>query len=116
MIELVISMGIMSVGLVGAMQVFPLGLRASKRTEMISRATILAQRTIEALKLVSDLEEGETVTEEEEFEVTTLVGASQAEGLVDPSRLKMVTVTVRWEQDDRQRAVSFITYVWQNPS
>ena len=52
LIELVIAMGILSVGLVGAMRVFPIGLRASQRSELSSRAAIAAQRTLESVKLL----------------------------------------------------------------
>ena len=118
LIELVIALAIMSVGLVGAMRVFPLGLRASQRTEMSSRATIVAQRTIEALKLIpaGELKAGETVDQDGVFEVTTRIGSPQVDGLVDPSRLKSVTVTVRWEQDDRFRELEFLTYFWSESS
>ncbi|MBI3331269.1 MAG: type II secretion system protein, partial [Candidatus Omnitrophica bacterium] len=51
LVELLISMAILSVGLVGAMRVFPMGLRASVRAELHSRAALAAQRTIESLKL-----------------------------------------------------------------
>ena len=118
LIELVISLAIMSVGLIGAMRVFPLGLRASRRTEMSSRATIVAQRTLEALKLLAwdKLQTGETVDQDGGFEVRTRIGPAQVDGLVDPERLKSVTVTVRWEQNDRTRELAFLTYVWRDTS
>ena len=73
--EVVISLAILSVGLVGAMRVFPVGLRASHRSELSSRAGIVAQRTVESLKLVpwEELREGDTTTQEDDFEVTTRI-------------------------------------------
>ena len=47
LVELVIAMAILGVGIVGAMRVFPIGLRASRRAEVRSRAVIVAQRTLE---------------------------------------------------------------------
>ena len=51
LIELIISLAILSVGLLGAMRVFPAGLRSSQRSEMSSKAAMTAQRTMEFLKL-----------------------------------------------------------------
>ena len=113
LIELVISLGVLSVGLVGAMRVFPVGLRASRRAEQASRATIVAQRTIESLKLKAwdELADGEATAEAEGFDVTTRIGPTSVERLVDPSVLKTVEVRVAWSQDGRPRALAFVTYV-----
>ena len=113
LIALAIAIAILSVGLIGAMRVFPVGLRASQRSEMSSRAAIAAQRTIESLKLApwSELAEGEKTTKEEGLEVTTRVTQPVAEQLVDPTRLKRVEVSVRWLQDGRPRELTFVTQV-----
>ena len=113
LIELVISMGILTVGLLGAMRVFPLGLRASRRTEMNSRATILAQRTLEALKLEGweELTIGERKATEDPFDVTTRLRTLQLDSVVDPERVREVVVTVRWDEDERPRSLSFMTYI-----
>lgn len=115
MIEIVISLAILSVGLVGAMRVFPVGLRASQRAEMISRAAITAQRTVESLKLSSwdELAEGETTVDDGEFQITTRIGSPDVEELVDPARLKAIEVVVQWQQDGRPRAITLVTYVRQ---
>jgi prepilin-type N-terminal cleavage/methylation domain-containing protein len=112
LIELVISMAILSVGLVGAMRVFPVGLRASQRAELNSRAAIVAQRTIESLKLKpwEELAE-ETAVEEDGFDVTTRISRPNVEHLVDPTRLKAIEVTVRSMQNGRPRELTFVTYV-----
>ena len=106
-------MAILSVGLLAGMRVFPVGLGASKRAELRSRAAFAAQRTIESLKLTpwEDLAEGETTTDADGFNVTTRISQPSLEGLVDPTRLKAVEVTVQWTQDGRPRALSFVTYL-----
>ena len=113
LIELIISLAILSVGLLGAMRVFPVGLRSSEGSKMSSRAAILAQRTLESLKLLpwQDLAEGESTTEEDGFEVTTRISQPPATSLVDSARLKTVEVTVRWKQDARTRELAFVTYL-----
>ena len=113
LVELVISMAILSVGIVGAMRVFPVGLRASQRSEMSSRATIVAQRTIDSLKLNTwdELIEGETTREEGDFTVSTRITPPNPERLVDPNRLKCLEVTVRWQEESRPRQLTVMTYV-----
>ena len=111
LVEIVISLGILSVGLVGAMRVFPVGLQASARSEMSSRATMAAQRTLESLKLKSC----ETLADEqasvEEFTVTTRIGQPVLEHLSDPTRLKTIETAVTWTQAGRPKTLTFVTYV-----
>ena len=111
LVELIISLGILAVGLVGAMRVFPVGLQASKRSELSSRATIDAQRTLESLKLNSCSQLQDAETSEEALTVTTRVAQAQAEHVTDPNRLNVVDVTVGWTQDGRSRRLTFVTYV-----
>ncbi len=112
-------MGILSVGLVGAMRVFPIGLRASQRSELSSRAAIAAQRTIELVKLTpwSELAEGDTVAQEGDLQLTTRVGRPDlAEPLADPDRLKQIDITVRSIQTPRVRPLTFVTYLRRDTS
>ena len=102
---------LVSVGLVGAMRVFPVGLQASARSRMSSRATMAAQRMLESLKLRSCEDVTEDTTTLEEFTVTTRVGEPDLPHLVDPARLKMLEATVAWTQEGRPRALTFVTYV-----
>ena len=109
-------MGILTIGLIGAMRVFPVGLRASERAEKTSRANILAQRTIESLKLAPwDEVTGQTL-QEDEFTVTTAVAQPAGPGLVDPSRLKAIQVTVQWTQNSRPRSLTVGTYLRREDS
>ena len=118
LVELLISMAILSVGLVGAMRVFPMGLRASLRAERHSRAALVAQRTIESLKLKpwEALAEGEATAEEDGFEVTTRISQPALPDLGDAGRLKAIEVRLRFVQDGRPRELTFLTYVRQEPS
>ena len=111
-------MAILSVGLVGAMRVFPMGLRASQRAEINSRATITGQRVIESLKLKSwdELAEGTTTAQDDDFEVTTTISQPNVEHLEDLSRLKAIEVTVRSAQSDRAHEIFFVTYLRRNTS
>ena len=114
LVEVVIALAILSVGLVGAMRVFPLGLRASQRAEQSSQGVIAAQRAIESLKLKSwdELVEGETTAQDAGFDITTRIGRPNLDAIIDPTRLKVIEVTVRSApQAGRARELTFITYV-----
>ena len=106
-------MAILSIGLFAGIRVFPVGLGASKRAEMRSRAAFAAQQTIESLKLTpwDDLAVGETTAEVGAFNVTTRIRQPTLEGLVDSTRLKAVDISVQWTQDGRSREIAFVTYL-----
>ena len=111
-------MAILSVGLIGAMRVFPMGLRASQRAELNSRAAIVAQRTIEMLKLKSwdELVPQETTGQDDGFSVTTRICEPVIEPLTDAERLKTVEVSITLMQDGRPRQLVFLTYVRRDTS
>ncbi len=111
-------MGILLVGVIGAMRVFPVGLRASHRAELHSRAAMVAQRTIESLKLKGwdELSEAGTTAQDDGFDVTTRVSKTSVEPLTDTERLKTVEVDVQIIQDGRPRTLTFVTYVRQDAS
>lgn len=113
LVELVISLAILSVGLVGAMRVFPVGLRVSQRAESRSRAVMAAQRTLELLKVTpwEELAEGETTTEAEGFTITTAVRAPEDALAVAPERLRVVEVAVAWTQGGKSHQVRCLTYL-----
>ena len=117
LIELIISMAILSIGLFAGMRVFPVGLGASRRAEQRSRAAFAAQRTLESLKFTpwADLADGETATEADGFDIKTRISPMALEGVVDATRLKAVEVSVQWVQDGRPRELTFVTYL-RNPS
>ena len=118
LLELMISMVILGVGLVGAMRVFPVGLRASQRSELRSRAAILAHRTAESLKLKpwDQLALGESSIQEGSLTVTTRISQPSVEPLVDPTRLKAIEVTVRMVEEGKPRDLRFVTYVRRDTS
>ncbi len=113
LVEVVIAIGILSVGLVGSMRVFPMGLRASRRAEQVSRATLLAERTMASTKLTSwdDLAVGSSTTTEEDYTIVLTIDQPEVEDVVDPTSLKRVTVSVGWAQEGRGRTLDLVTYL-----
>ena len=117
LVELIIALAILSVGLVGAMRVFPMGLRASQRAEQSSRAVIAAQRAIESVKLKAwdELAEGTATAQDEDFDVTTRISQPTLAGLSDHARIKTIEVTVRSKLAVRSREMAFVTYLRREP-
>ena len=118
LVEIVIAIAVLSVGLVGALRVFPVGLRASQRSEVSSRSAIIAQRTLESLKLKpwTALTDGETAADVEGLHVTTRIRSVTIPPLTDPARVKALEVAVQSIQDGRPRTLTFITYVRRPPT
>ena len=119
LVELVIALAVLTVGLVGAIRVFPVGLRASQRAEWQSRAALLAQRTLESAKLApwDTLVVGsEEDAQDGPFSVRTRVRAPLLEGVTDATAVKAVEVTVEWRQDGRAREIVFLTFLWRGAS
>lgn len=115
LVELVIAMAILGLGLVGAMRIFPVGLRASQRAQLRSKAVLIAQRMLESLKLKSWeqlKEEEETSQEEGGFAVTTKVSRPTLEHLTDTSIVKALEVDVQWSEEGKPRTLILATYVY----
>lgn len=118
LIEVVLAIGILAIGLFGAIRVFPVGLKASQRSEWLSRATLMAEQVLEPLKLKSwdELEQGQTTSMQDPFNVVVSIDQPQVEGLLDPARLKRVGVTISWMQEGRLRSITMVSYVQQQSS
>ena len=111
LVELVISMAILAVGLIGTMRVFPVGLRASQRAEESSRATMVGQRTLELLKVTACEAIAEGTQDVEGFTVTTRLATPAQTELVDPTRLTLAEISVGWTLQSRPRSLTFLTYL-----
>ena len=113
LVELVIALSILGIGLIGAMRVFPVGLKASQRAESRSRAAFIAQQTLESLKVTAwdKLKAGETRQEQKPFVIVTSVSSPELEHVTNHSTLKQVEVSVEWTQDGKPRTLSIMTYL-----
>ena len=111
LVEVIIAIAVLAVGLLGAIRVFPVGLKASKRSELISRAALTAQRTIESLKLQSWDALADSAATEAPFTITVSVDRPGDTGLTSADVLKRVGVEVRWMQEDRPRNLTVVTYL-----
>ena len=117
LIELVVALGLLGVGLVGVVRLFPVGLRASKRSEVISKATLLAQQQLEEIKTFGF--DALTATPPP-FPLAGTAGAYQwlvtidevePPGLPRPNDLRAVIVKVHWPESGQTRSIGLVTYV-----
>lgn len=117
LIELVVALGLLAVGLIGVVRLFPVGLRASHRSEVVSKATFLAQQQLEELKLLGY----DAIAAEEpafamsgasgKYQWSTEIAPVEAAGLPSPNELRAATVTVQWPESNQTRSVSLTTYI-----
>jgi prepilin-type N-terminal cleavage/methylation domain-containing protein len=117
LLELIIAIAVLAVGLVGVLQIFPIGLRASQRAGMMTRASFLAQNKIEDVKLAGF----DAITElppkiplsgkDGDFEWAIKIDNILLEGVESSDDMRKVVVTVIWPERNTTRSKDFITYV-----
>lgn len=117
LLELIIAIGVLAIGLVGVLQIFPVGLRASYRSGMITKAAFLAKNKIEETRMVGF----DALTElpprmplsgtKGDFEWEIFIDEIELEGLESSDDIRKLTVIVNWIERNRKRSKDFITYV-----
>ena len=117
LIEMVVAMGLLAMGLIGVIRLFPVGLRASKRSEVVSKATFLAQQRLEELKLAgyaalaADPPTVPLSGASDKYRWAATVEPVEAAGLPTTNDLRAVTVTVQWPEGGQMRSTAVTTYV-----
>ena len=117
LLELIIAIAVLAVGLVGVLQIFPIGLRASQRAGIMTKAAFLAQNKIEDIKLAGF----DAITElppkiplsgkDGDFEWNIKIDDVNLEGIENSSEMRKVTVILTWPERNTTRSKDFITYV-----
>ena len=117
LLELIIAIAVLAVGLVGVLQIFPIGLRASQRAGIMTKAAFLAQNKIEDIKLAGF----DAITElppkiplsgkDGDFEWNIKIDDVNLEGVENSSEMRKVTVILTWPERNTTRSKEFITYV-----
>ncbi|NQV04606.1 MAG: prepilin-type N-terminal cleavage/methylation domain-containing protein [Candidatus Omnitrophica bacterium] len=117
LLELIIAVGVLAIGLVGVLQIFPVGLRASKRAGTITRAAFLAQNKMEEVKMagfdaIIELPPRIPLSgSESDFEWEIFIEEVELDGLESRDDTRKVVITVTWTERGRRRSKDFITYV-----
>ena len=117
LIEMVVAMGLLAMGLIGVIRLFPVGLRASKRSEVVSKGTFLAQQRLEELKLAGYAALSATPPtvplsgSSGQYQWAATVEPVDAAGLPTTNDVRAVTVTVQWPESGQTRSTAVMTYV-----
>jgi prepilin-type N-terminal cleavage/methylation domain-containing protein len=119
LIEVIMAMAILAIGVIGVVRLLPVGLGASKSSEMMSKAAFLAQEKIEELKLAGFAQlvapEPAITLEGEQggYSWTAAIEEVSLEGLASSENIRKLILTVSWEEKDKTRAHDFVTYIGQ---
>lgn len=117
LLELIIAIAVLAIGLVGVLQIFPVGLRASYRSGMVTKAAFLAQNKMEEVKMagfdaITALPPKISLAGTEgDFEWEIFIDEPDLDGLESSENLKKVTVTISWVERNRTRTKDFVTYI-----
>jgi prepilin-type N-terminal cleavage/methylation domain-containing protein len=117
LLELIIAIAVLAVGLVGVLQIFPIGLRASQVAGMMTKASFLAQNKIEDVKLagfdaIAELPPKIPLSGKDgDFEWAIKIDDISLEGVESSSSIKKVIVAISWPERNTVRSREFITYV-----
>ncbi len=111
LIEVVLALGILIIGLVAIVLLFPVGLRASREAGILSEATLLAQSRIEQIKTLGYDRLQEKQGSQGTFGWSTIEEEVTPDGVNDPSKLKKISVVVTWTQAGKERKETFVTMV-----
>jgi len=117
LLELIIAIAVLAIGLVGVLQIFPIGLRASQRAGMMTKVSFLAQNKIEDVKLAGF----DAITElppkiplsgkDGDLEWSVKIDDIPLEGVESGQDMRKVAVTVTWPERNTTRSKDFVTYV-----
>jgi len=117
LIEIIMAMAIMAVGIIGVVRLLPVGLRASKSSEMISKAAFLAQKQLEQLKLagfdalIEDTPSVPLEGEEGNYSWQAEISEVSLAGLMSSEDIRQLTLIVSWQQTGRTQSETFATYI-----
>jgi len=117
LIEIIMAMAILAVAVIGVVQLLPTGIRASRSSEMMSKAVFIAQEKTEELKLAGfdvisaenpaiDLE-GESGDYAWEAEVSEV----SLDGLISSDDVRQLTMRISWQERGKTQSEEFITYI-----
>ena len=111
LIEVILSLAILILGLVGVILLFPVGFRASRDASLFSEAAVIAQSHLEEIKAIGykniQVKEGE----EKGLKWQISFEEVNPDGIRDSSKLHKAVVTISWRQRGIERKNTFTTMV-----
>jgi len=110
LIEIVISLGILLIGILAVLALFPVGFDSASRSADLTKATIFAQDKMEEIKRVGYGASGVSPTSgafsDPRFNYVVTVSTA---GL--PANCQQVTLTVSWNYKQRTLNENFVTII-----
>jgi len=117
LLELIIAVGVLAIGLVGVLRIFPVGLRASYRAGMMTKAAFLAETKMEEVKIAGF----DAIVEmppkillsgtEDDFDWEIFIDEVEIEGASSSNEVRKVEVIISWIERNRTRSKTFTTYI-----
>lgn len=117
LLELIIAIGVLAIGLVGVLQIFPVGLRASQRAGTLTKAAFLAQNKMEEVKVagfdaIIELPPKFPLSGTEgDFDWEIFIDEVNLDGVESSDNIRKVTIRVMWIERSRPRSKDFVTYI-----
>ena len=117
LLELIIAIGVLAIGLVGILQIFPVGLRASYRSGMMTKAAFLAQNKMEELKvagfdaIIEEPPKFPLSGTEQDFDWEVFIDEVNLNGLESSDNIRKATIRLTWIERNRTRSKDFVTYI-----
>lgn len=117
LIEIIMAMAILTIGIIGVVRLLPVGLRASKSAEILSKAAFLAQEKLEELKLAGFEQlslPGPSIPlagEQGQYSWAAEVGEVSLAGVSNPQDIRRLSLRVSWQERGNSRSQDFVTYI-----
>lgn len=117
LLEIIISLGILAIGMVGILALYPVGFYASGRAANMIQTATLGTQVLEATKLLDYddallLEGSHTESLPGVDWQDARFGYSYKVDIINPTiKLKQITVTVFWTERNASKSETFTTYI-----
>jgi len=121
LLEIIFALAILVIGIVGVLALFPVGLKASKRSGDFTMATVLAQRQMETMKRARDIYTNNWAPtgnpqlwgypNSKEFVGNPGYSWKAIVSELGITNLRQVTLSIYWLDGGSQRSEDFVTYL-----
>jgi uncharacterized protein (TIGR02598 family) len=109
LIEIVISLGILLIGILAVLALFPVGFDSASRSADLTKATIFAQNQMEEIKRIGypvSAVSSATAFSDPRFNYVVAVSTASL-----PANCQQVTVTVSWNYKKKTLNENFVTII-----
>ena len=117
LVEVVIALVILSVGLVATMTMFPVGLKAGRRSTAATEVAIVAGRVLEQVHvagyngMTADPPQVSLSGREGRYHYEMAVTEPSLEGIEPSAAVRRIDLTIDWQDEGTTQRETFVTYV-----